>query len=349
MDHTAKRILSTSLAVLLAFSMIFAFRAESASAAPVKTIKYKSTLTISTSDRYVSLDMGSRLNKAKSVKVSSSKNSVVKARAVNNSKKSVCLAIKRKGKATLTIKVKRSGKTKTYRCRVKAVKYRCPVKRFRVGSHDLAASFRKSTFASFTNSDAKSTVSIRAAKGWKVSRISVKASRYDPETKKYVTRNTTIKNGTTASLKTKAGWSQYIVVTMYKKKTKLKETLTVAAFPAGDGSFRAGAPYGIDGFWRCENKASDGKTETGFYALRIYKSGRFSLYDTTGNPGISGVMGNDTGISVKCDFDTEDLDPPFCWADSLKSSGDRLNYRFSKDTLRLGHNGVWLTFHPDKE
>ena len=86
MYHTATRIFSTSLAVLLAFSLIFAFRAESASAAPVKTIKYKSTLTISTSDRYVSLDMGSRLNKAKSVKVSSSKNSVVKARAVNNSK-----------------------------------------------------------------------------------------------------------------------------------------------------------------------------------------------------------------------------------------------------------------------
>ncbi len=112
----------------------------------------------------------------------------------------------------------------------------------------------------------------------------------------------------------------------------------------GCGSFHAGVPDAFVGQWTCEELASDGKTDTGFYELYIEEDGFFSLYDAAaGNPGISGQMGNDTGSRIECRFDTDDFDVPYCW--DIKSAKDVLEYELNADTLKLGHNDAWMTFH----
>lgn len=106
-------------------------------------------------------------------------------------------------------------------------------------------------------------------------------------------------------------------------------------------------PEGFIGSWTCEDLASDGKTDTSFYAMYIKKNGYFSIYDqAAGNPGISGNMKNDTGSSVDCVFEMDDFDVPFCW--KLESPEDKLNYEIDGDTLKLGHNDVWMIFHREE-
>lgn len=110
------------------------------------------------------------------------------------------------------------------------------------------------------------------------------------------------------------------------------------------GTFRAGVPGGFVGQWKCEELASDGETDTSFYEMRIEEDGHFSMYDfAAGNPGISGVMGNDTGSTIDCQFDMDDFDVPFCW--KIDSEEAMLDYELKEDTLRLGHNDVWMVFH----
>lgn len=121
--------------------------------------------------------------------------------------------------------------------------------------------------------------------------------------------------------------------------------------------FKQGVPEEIVGEYNCEVKASDGETDTGFYALRIEKDGEFSLYDTTGNPGIAGKFGvwqkrdalgnyhNKTKDGyLSAVFDDDDFDPPFCW-EKLLASGDDLQYEYKDNVLKLGYNDVWLIFH----
>ena len=118
--------------------------------------------------------------------------------------------------------------------------------------------------------------------------------------------------------------------------TTVPEETTKATVPAA-------VAEGLTGNWSCEDLASDGKTDTGFYAMYIKRNGYFSLYDQeAGNPGISGFMKNDSGTSVDCVFETDDFDVPSCW--KLKAEGDTLNYELDGDTLKLGHNDVWIIF-----
>ena len=131
---------------------------------------------------------------------------------------------------------------------------------------------------------------------------------------------------------------------------KLTLCLAVLLLTAGlTGCVGKSLPEGLIGEWTCEKFASDGTTATDFYALYIEKNGKFSLYDTVGNPGISGkmtlksteedaVMGT---VTVSCNSD--DFDPPLCWNMEEK---DTLEYEIlDGGKMRLGHNGVWLTFY----
>ena len=115
---------------------------------------------------------------------------------------------------------------------------------------------------------------------------------------------------------------------------------------AGDSSgIQGSAPEGFVGLWSCEPLASDRITDTGFYELRVEENGEFSLYDAgAGNPGISGTFGNVTEDQMDAVFDTEDFDPPFCW--ELDETGATFDYMVSEGEIKLGYDGVWLTFHP---
>ena len=119
---------------------------------------------------------------------------------------------------------------------------------------------------------------------------------------------------------------------------------TITVF-AGCGG--AKVPERLVGHWKCDDLASDGYTDTSFYALTIEKDGTFSLYDyAAGNPGISGKMkGDDTGklgiLELNCDGD--DFDPPFCWPKMQQKS--RIRYKIiDENTIRLGYVGIWLSF-----
>mgnify|MGYP000015254525 FL=1 len=133
---------------------------------------------------------------------------------------------------------------------------------------------------------------------------------------------------------------------------KLTLCLAVLLLTAGlTGCVGKSLPEGLIGEWTCEKFASDGTTATDFYALYIEKNGKFSLYDTVGNPGISGkmtlksteedaVMGT---VTVSCNSD--DFDPPLCW--DMQES-DELEYEIPEDgRMRLGYNGIWLSFYED--
>jgi hypothetical protein len=111
-----------------------------------------------------------------------------------------------------------------------------------------------------------------------------------------------------------------------------------------DASFDSGVPDGFAGQWECEDLASDGETDTSFYAMRIEEDGTFSMYDEgAGNPGISGTMGNPTDSTVDCRFDMEEFYVPFCW--EIDGENATLSYELDQDTLRLGHNDVYMIFH----
>lgn len=113
-------------------------------------------------------------------------------------------------------------------------------------------------------------------------------------------------------------------------------------------AFHAGTPDAFVGQWECENYASDSQTDTSFYEMRVEADGYFSIYDVAaGNPGVSGLMGNDTGHTVECRFDMDDFDVPRCW--DINTSKAVFEYELDDDTLRLGHNNVWMTFHRARE
>ena len=117
-----------------------------------------------------------------------------------------------------------------------------------------------------------------------------------------------------------------------------------AAGAPGD-SIASEVPAGAVGLWQCEATASDNETDTSFYELRIEENGEFSLYDyAAGNPGISGTIGGVSDTTMDVQFNTDDFDPPFCW--DLSEDGDTLEYEVNGDTLKLGHDDVWLIFHP---
>ena len=124
-------------------------------------------------------------------------------------------------------------------------------------------------------------------------------------------------------------------------------TAAIIMLVAFTGCGGSKVPERLVGEWQCADLASDGYTDTSFYALTIEKDGTFSLYDfAAGNPGISGTMkGDDTGklgiLELTCNED--DFDPPVCWAKMQKNS--RVRYKImDENTIRLGYVGIWLTF-----
>jgi hypothetical protein len=124
-------------------------------------------------------------------------------------------------------------------------------------------------------------------------------------------------------------------------------TAAIIMLVAFTGCGGAKVPERLVGEWQCADLASDGYTDTSFYALTIEKDGTFSLNDeAAGSPAISGTMkGDDTGklgiLELTCNED--DFNPPVCWAKMQKKS--RVRYKImDENTIRLGYVGIWLIF-----
>ena len=124
-------------------------------------------------------------------------------------------------------------------------------------------------------------------------------------------------------------------------------TAAIIMLVAFTGCGGAKVPERLVGEWQCADLASDGYTDTSFYALTIEKDGTFSLNDeAAGSPAISGTMkGDDTGklgiLELTCNEDN--FNPPVCWAKMQKQS--RVRYKImDENTIRLGYVGIWLIF-----
>ena len=123
-------------------------------------------------------------------------------------------------------------------------------------------------------------------------------------------------------------------------------TLTLGAFALC--SCGSTTPTALVGSWTCSDEAPGCEGGYGYLALDVKEDGRFSLYDTCGNPGIAGTIrggAEETAGTVEIQCTEEDFDPPGCWEIEER---DTLDFDASVcGVLRLGHDDRWLWFTRD--
>ena len=158
---------------------------------------------------------------------------------VKSSKKAVATATRKKaaGVDTVSVKLKKAGTTrisfyvgkKKYSATVKVYKYEAPIESLTIGSKDCTDSLKPKnmtravggpyTFSAFTGGSSKK-VSVKAADGWKISKIYT--VKYKPVKGIYKPFTTKYKNGK----KIKGDFT----IDMKNKKTGLVESFFVSTF-----------------------------------------------------------------------------------------------------------------------
>ena len=133
------------------------------------------------------------------------------------------VVVKKAGKATISFKAKAAGTSKYIdkKIKVTAVKYVCPVKKFRIGGKNLAWKFRKNPVVA-RNKAISGRLKVTAKKGWKIKEI-VYISRTGAKAGKHLR----IRNGKTVRLK--KGDSLKVRLAKGKKE----RTLTCMVLPEG--------------------------------------------------------------------------------------------------------------------
>ena len=159
-------------------------------------------------DYYSDLKNGLNGKKISAAKSSNKKVATVKVKTYDNGMTSLLVTKKKAGTTKITYKL--DGKKKTVK--LKVVKWKNPVKTFKVGSKNYASKFKKSAGSHAASSVAGKTVKVEAASGWKVKRIVA----YTNNGVKIV------RNGK----KTPADTGQ-VVVALKNTKTKAVETVAV--------------------------------------------------------------------------------------------------------------------------
>lgn len=224
MKKVLSRVMSICLAFMVAFSMMIvpSVVAVHADGAVLTEAKYAKTVKYYVGAEYgemVTLNMGSRLKGAKSVKITSSNKSVVKPFSYQKGDGNrIFLQLKKKGSAKLTITVKKSGKTTKYKATVKTLKYSNPFKSFKVGSKSVTSKFKKTMIAYYKNKlNSKQKISIKVKSGKKIKKIEYNAYNFETEE----TIEKTLKNNSSVKLiKDNQDWAESIWVTVYDSKTK---------------------------------------------------------------------------------------------------------------------------------
>ena len=162
------------------------------------------------------VNMGTKVNNAKKVTVTSSNKKIVEAK-VTTDNKAVGLFANKVGKAVVTVKVKnKSGKTSSYPINVTVYKYTNPVKKFKLGSKSF--SFKKKCSVEWTPDGGlyddviKAKLSITPNAGWKLQKI-------------YTSGDKVVKNNTTVKIDGKK--FTYFLAVFYNAEKKLLETVDV--------------------------------------------------------------------------------------------------------------------------
>ena len=151
--------------------------------------------------------------KITSVKSSNKKVATVKVMKGQSGPTYIMITMKKVG--TTKISYKLGGKKKT--AVLKVVKWKNPVKSFKIGSTNYASKFKKAV--NFTESIDLSAkrVAVKAARGWKVVKILYYAGGDMP---KKIKNGTTLPNGTS-----------FVSVVLKNKKTKAVENVVVSYYP----------------------------------------------------------------------------------------------------------------------
>ena len=170
MKRVLKKIVTVNLSLCMAFTCMFLPQTAIANAeVDTDIIKYEIKITVTRYsqsekgfDSYY-IDMGNRGKGADRITATSSKKSVVKVKCYNDPEDalSVVIEARKPGTSKLVIKIKRNGKVKKYKCTVKVIKYKNPIKSFKIGKKNYAKRFKKSPFATIAPVTGKAKVSIK--------------------------------------------------------------------------------------------------------------------------------------------------------------------------------------------
>jgi len=224
MKKVYSRLLSFGLAVLVAFGMLIVPASEPVHADAGYywgTVKYAKNITLYKISDYPDLytiNMGKKFKGASSVKIKSSKKSVLEDYGWSKGETEFYVQANKTGKSTLSIKVKKSGKTKTYKIKVKVVKGSNPFKSFKIGKKKVTSKFKKSPYVELNLAkNKKYKLAIKLKSGMKLKKI--KSSVWNEETEKTV--NKTLKNNKSFKL-TKDDTT--LEIRVYDKKSKITFT-----------------------------------------------------------------------------------------------------------------------------
>lgn len=208
------------LAVVIACAVLIMSQAVYADGADV-TLKYGKKAVVSTGIYVGMIDMGSKAKGVKKITMTSSNKKVAK--PINGIASADFpyphFQCGKAGTTTLKIKIKKKSGTKTYKMKLKVVKYKNPVAKFKLSGKNYAKKFKKSIYADVQRPNAKDKVAVKAAKGWKIKKI----VHFYVSGDKYIEKK--IKNGSKVKWKTDF---DSIMVTLVNKKKGLTENITLS-------------------------------------------------------------------------------------------------------------------------
>ena len=218
------RITSLCLAFIVAVGMIIIPSTidVSADSGPSGTFKYAKKVTVmaETDGTMYGAKMGSRLKGAKSVSITSSNSKVVEAREYDKyTKDRIWFTAKKPGSATLTVKAEKSSGTKTYKIKVKVIKYSNPFKSFKIGKKNITSKFKRTEAVNYRNKQTGSQrITVKMKPDWKIKRIEFYTN--NEETDDAVAK--TIKSGKKVNLHGDSDkYHESFVIYIYNTKTKV--------------------------------------------------------------------------------------------------------------------------------
>jgi hypothetical protein len=231
-----KRKIFTALVLSVILAATALIPTETVKADSILTVSYAKTMTVSTggNGEYY-CEMSGSVKNIKKVKVTSSNKKVIYIGAMDGDSTGFVFTALKAGSANLTIKATlTSGKTKTYKAKVKAINYSNPIKSLKIGSKELASKFKKDIYASYNNKTDSEKLSIKLKSGWTLK--SIKHVYYETvpnedssgdASEAYETieeKTVKIKNGGKITYVDNEG---SLIIKAYNKKTKVTETLEI--------------------------------------------------------------------------------------------------------------------------
>lgn len=123
------------------------------------------------------------------------------------------------GKTTITTTISYNGEDHVYKTDLTVFKWQNPVSKLTIGKKDYKKKFAKDLLT-YTGAFKKSKLTVKAASGWKLTKIKYNSPMKNIE-------NKTVKNGSKIAF---SGMSDNLKITFKSKKTGYTETLSLQAY-----------------------------------------------------------------------------------------------------------------------